>query len=65
MLFRSLKEMHASEVEKIMFGSETYIEDHSFATSHQNVNVYGRPETRYEIRSEDGAVDVQVHEVET
>lgn len=61
----SLKEMHASEVEKIMFGSETYIEDHSFATSHQNVNVYSRPETRYEIRSEDGAVDVQVHEVET
>ena len=59
---RSWNEQHASAVEQIMFGSETYIEDHSFATSHQLVNVYGKPEKRYEVRSEDGAVDVQIHE---
>jgi hypothetical protein len=46
-----------------MWDSETYIEDNSFATSHQMVNVYGKAERRYEIRSEEDAVDVQIHDV--
>lgn len=45
-----------------MFNNERYLEENSFATSHQNVNVYGLPEKRYEIRSEDSAVDIQIHE---
>jgi len=49
-------------VEELMFGSKTYLEDNSFSTSHQLVNVYGKPEKRYEVRSEDNAVDVQIHE---
>ena len=49
-------------IEERMFGSRTYLEDNSFSTSHQLVNVYGKPEKRYEIRSEDNAVDVQIHE---
>ena len=49
-------------LEEIMFGSKTYLEDNSFSTSHQLVNVYGKPEKRYEIRSEDNAVDVQIHD---
>lgn len=48
-------------MEEVMFGSGTYLEDNSFSTSHQLVNVYGKPEKRYEIRSEDNAVDVQIH----
>jgi hypothetical protein len=36
-------------------------EENTFATSHQLVNVYGRAEKRYEIRSEDNAVDIQIH----
>lgn len=54
-------EYESSMLEEIMFGSETYIEDNAFATSHQIVNVYGQPEMKYEIRSEDTAVDVQIH----
>ena len=54
--------METSEIEKIMWGSATYIEDNSFSTSHQMVNVYGEPERRYEIRSEEEAVDVQIHD---
>ena len=46
-----------------MFGNKKYIEDNSFTTNHQLVNVYGKPEKRYEIRSEDNAVDVQIHEL--
>lgn len=54
-------EQTTSSVEKIMFYNEKFIENNSFATSHQTVNVYGQPEMRYEIRSEETAVDIQVH----
>ncbi|MDR1656907.1 MAG: hypothetical protein LBT47_05045 [Deltaproteobacteria bacterium] len=53
--------MQAAEIEKIIWGSEIYIEENSFSTSHQTVNVHGEPERRYEIRSEEEAVDVQIH----
>jgi superfamily I DNA and/or RNA helicase len=48
-------------IEEIIFGSKTYLEDNSFSTTHQLVNIYGKPEKRYEIRSEYNAVDVQIH----
>ncbi len=54
-------EMISQDLEEAMFGSSTYLEDNSFSTGHQNVNVYGLPEKRYEIRSEDSAIDVQIH----
>lgn len=54
-------EMQTKEIEKLIFGSSTYLEDNSFSTGHQSVNVYGFPEKCYEIRSEDAAVDVQIH----
>jgi len=56
------REWRSPSIEEIMFGSKSYLEDNSFSTSHQLVNVYGKPEKRYEIRSEDAAVDVQVHQ---
>ncbi|MDR3294970.1 MAG: ATP-binding protein [Clostridiales Family XIII bacterium] len=55
-------EQLSTDIEEVMFGSKTHLEDNSFSTSHQLVNVYGKPEKRYEVRSEDNAVDVQVHE---
>ena len=55
-------EYSSAELEVAMFGSSTYIEDNSFITSHQLVNVYGNPENRYEVRSEINAIDIQVHE---
>ena len=54
-------EFSAQDIEESMFGQRNYIEENSFATGHQNVNVYTLPERRYEIRSEDTAVDVQVN----
>lgn len=47
-------------IEQVLFGSPTYIHDHAFATSHQSVNVYSKPEKKYEVRCEDIAVDVQI-----
>lgn len=55
-------EHHSPTIEELIFGNKSYLEDNSFSTSHQLVNVYGRPEKRYEVRSEDSAVDVQIHE---
>lgn len=55
-------EQHTQALEKIIFNSTTYLEDNSFSTSHQLVNVYGKPEKKYEIRSETNAVDLQIFE---
>jgi hypothetical protein len=55
-------EHQSSSIEELVFGNNTFIEDNSFSTSHQLVNVYGKPEKRYEVRSEDNAVDIQIHE---
>lgn len=55
-------ETHASNVEGIIFGQSNYLEENAFSTSHQLVNVYSKPEKRYEVRSEDTAIDVQIHD---
>lgn len=55
-------EQYTPIIEELIFGSKTYLEDNSFSTSHQLVNVYGKPERRYEVRSEDNAIDVQIYE---
>ena len=48
-------------IEKLMFGKFDYLEENTFTTSHQSVNVYELPEQIYEIRSEDNAIDIQIH----
>lgn len=54
-------EYHSHEIEQKMFGDFKYLEKNAFSTSHQNVNVYGLPEQVYEIRSEESAIDIQIH----
>ena len=49
------------ELETLMFDDPNYLENNAFSTSHQSVNVYGLPESRYEVRTEDNAIDVQIH----
>ena len=49
------------ELEVEMFGLPNYLELNTFSTGHQSVNVYGLPENYYEVRTEDNAVDVQIH----
>lgn len=51
----------SSCLEELMFGDAQYIENNTFSTGHQSVNVYGLPEKQYEVRTEDTAVDVQIH----
>lgn len=54
-------EYDSHSIEDLIFGNSTYLEDNSFSTSHQSVNVYGLPEQKYEIRSEEDTIDIQIH----
>ena len=54
-------EFLSPDLEDLMFGDSNYLENNAFSTSHQSVNVYGLPEKCYEIRTEDTAVDVEIH----
>lgn len=54
-------EFSSQDLESLMFGDSKYLENNAFSTSHQSVNVYGLPEKIYEIRTEETAVDVQIH----
>lgn len=54
-------EFLSPDLEDLMFDDSNYLENNAFSTSHQSVNVYGLPERRYEVRTEDNAVDVQIH----
>lgn len=49
-------------IEKEILGKENYLEENTFSTGHQMVNVYRKPERYYEVRSDDSAIDVQIHE---
>ncbi|WP_044973544.1 AAA domain-containing protein [Ruminococcus sp. HUN007] len=54
-------EYNSDYIEKLIFGKTDYLEENTFTTSHQSVNVYELPEQIYEIRSEDNAIDIQIH----
>ncbi|MEM8523754.1 MAG: AAA domain-containing protein [Bacteroidota bacterium] len=48
------------DIEEIIFGQPDYIEQNTFATTHQSINVYTEPEKRFEVRCEEQAIDVQI-----
>jgi hypothetical protein len=50
------------EIEEIIWGNQKHLEDNTFSTGHQMVNVYRKPEYYYEVRSDESAIDVQIHE---
>lgn len=58
----AFNEYASRNVEEMIWGSGSYLEDNSFSTGHQMVNVYRKPERCYEIRSDHSAIDVQIHE---
>lgn len=54
-------EYFTHDLEAVMFGQPDHIENSVFSTTHQSVNVYGLPEKSYEVRTEETAVDIQIH----
>jgi hypothetical protein len=55
-------EYHSHEIENLIWGRENYLEENTYSTGHQMVNVYRRPERYYEVRCDDSAVDIQIHD---
>ena len=53
-------ESHA--IEEVILGNARFLEENTFSTGHQMVNVYLKPERHYEVRSDESAIDVQIHE---
>lgn len=58
----AFSEHRSSVIEEWIWGQANYLEENTFATGHQMVNVYRKPERYYEVRSDDSAIDVQIHE---
>jgi AAA domain len=49
------------EIEKKLWNNDKFIEDSTFPTTHQSVNIYTKAIRRYEIRQDENAIDVQIH----
>ncbi len=53
--------MSSDDVEKIMFGESQYIESNTYVTSHKMTNVFSDPCSKYEIRIDENAIDIQIN----
>lgn len=58
----SFTEYLSPAIEEMIWGNAKYLEENTFSTGHQMVNVYRKPERYYEVRSDDSAIDVQIYE---
>lgn len=52
--------VNTKTIESILFGNEKYIENNSYVSGHDNVNVFGVIEMKYFIKSSDTAIDIQL-----
>ena len=58
----AFSEYQSHAIEEVILGNTHHLEENTFSTGHQMVNVYRKPERYYEVRSDDSAIDVQIHE---
>lgn len=52
--------MTADRIEEIIFKEKGFIENNTFVTIHQMANVYTDPASLYEVRIDEGSVDIQL-----
>lgn len=53
----------ASDLEKLLFDSSTFIYDNSYITGHDTVNVFGQTEKKYFIKANLNAIDIQLRKL--
>lgn len=61
--FGNTKILNAKDIEKALFNDEKYIENNSYVSGHDNVNVFGLSEMKYFIKANDTAIDIQLREL--
>src|SRR5690606_25124541 len=57
--------LNAKDIEKALFNDENYIENNSYVSGHDNVNVFGISGMKYFIKANDTAIDIQLGDLET
>jgi len=61
--FGNAKILKSHDIEKKLFNDEKYIENNSYVSGHDNVNVFGLSEMRYFIKANDTAIDIQLRDI--
>ncbi|XZF15878.1 AAA domain-containing protein [Chitinophagaceae bacterium MMS25-I14] len=61
--FGNTRILNAKEIEKALFNDENYIENNSYVSGHDNVNVFGLSEMKYFIKANDTAIDFQLKDL--
>lgn len=59
--FGNSKILQANDIEKILFNDSNYIENNSYVSGHDNVNVFGLSAMKYFIKANDTAIDIQLN----
>lgn len=54
--------MSCKDLEKVMFDNDYYIEENTEITCHMPVNVYYNSHAKYDVRWDDTALDIQIHD---
>jgi hypothetical protein len=54
------QKLTSEAVEKILFKQSNYIDKNTSISTHQNINVYGKPKKKYEVLLSSRAVDVRL-----
>ncbi|AZA99224.1 hypothetical protein EG359_06215 [Chryseobacterium joostei] len=58
--FGNTKILKAKEIEQFLFKDGMYIENNTYISGHDNVNVFGLSEMKYFIKANDTAIDIQI-----
>jgi len=61
--FGNSRILNSNEVEKVLFNDENFIENNSYVSGHDNVNVFGLSEMKYFIKANDIAIDIQLRDL--
>lgn len=61
--FGNTKILNAKKIERVLFNDENYIENNSYVSGHDNVNVFGLSEMKYFIKANDTAIDLQLRDL--
>lgn len=61
--FGNTKIINTKDIEKKLFNEENYIENNSYVSGHDNVNVFGLSDMKYFIKANDTAIDFQLRDL--
>jgi DNA polymerase III delta prime subunit len=58
--FGNTKIINSNDLEKLLFNDENYIENNSYVSGHESINVFGLSEMKYFIKANDTSIDIQL-----